>query len=204
MNLYSLYVKSLDQEKVEILDNIFLASKLQAILNKSWKLHSTKQQLYGHLSTISKTIQITWTSHVGHNWRSNDELISNVLLWTPSHGCASVGQPTRTYLQQLYTETGCSLEDLSEAMNDRDKWQERVREIHASSATWYFLHFFSKRIFNSLGNYLYSQVLAKILYKMRILLNEVHSLSNSEIFSINGQKSTENQKELWRQTNEWG
>ena len=24
--------------------------------------------------------------HVGHCWRSRDELISNVVMWTPSHG----------------------------------------------------------------------------------------------------------------------
>ena len=40
-----------------------------------------------------------------------------------------VGRPTRTYQQQLCTDTGCSLEDLPEAMDDRDKWQEKVREI---------------------------------------------------------------------------
>ena len=40
-----------------------------------------------------------------------DELISNVLLWNPSCGRVSVGQPIRTYLQQLCTDTGCSLED---------------------------------------------------------------------------------------------
>ena len=46
--------------------------------------------------TISKTIQIKWKRHKGHCWRSKDELISNILPWTPSHVHASVGQPTRT------------------------------------------------------------------------------------------------------------
>ena len=64
---------------------------LRAILNKSWKQHPTKKQLYSHLRSIWKTIQIRWTRHAGHFWRSKDKLISNVLLWTPSHGCASVG-----------------------------------------------------------------------------------------------------------------
>ena len=39
---------------------------LQAILNKSWKLHPTKQHLYSHLSPIPKTIKIRWTKHSGH------------------------------------------------------------------------------------------------------------------------------------------
>ena len=77
---------------------------------------------------ISKTIQIRRTRHVTHCWRSRDKLSSNILLWTSSHGHAGVGRPTRTYLQQLRTDTGCSLEDLSEAIEDRDKWRERERE----------------------------------------------------------------------------
>ena len=56
---------------------------LQTILNKSWRQHSTKHQLYGHLPPITKTIQVRRTRHAGHCWRSRDELISDVLLWTP-------------------------------------------------------------------------------------------------------------------------
>ena len=108
---------------------------LWAILKKSWKLHSTKQQMYSHLPSILKTIQIRWTRPVGHCRRSQDELISNVLLWTLSHGHASVGPPVRNYLQWLCTNTGCSLEDLQEVMDDR--------EICASSATsrrWWYIN----------------------------------------------------------------
>ena len=43
-----------------------------------------------------------------------------------------VGQAARTYIQQLYADTGCSLEDLPGAVDDRDGWHERVREIYAS------------------------------------------------------------------------
>ena len=68
---------------------------LRAILNKFWKKHPTKQQLYGHLHPISKTIKIRRTRHAEHCWRSKDELRSDVLQWAPSHG-----RPTRTYLQQ--------------------------------------------------------------------------------------------------------
>ena len=53
---------------------------LQAILNKSWRLNPTKQQLYGHLPPITKTIKIRRTRHAGHYWRSRDELVSDVLL----------------------------------------------------------------------------------------------------------------------------
>ena len=71
-------------------------------------------------------------------WCSAGEARTNlcdVLLGTPLYGRASVGQPTRIYLQQFSTDTEYSLEDLPKAMDDRDKWQEGVREICASSAT---------------------------------------------------------------------
>ena len=56
---------------------------LQAVLNKSWRQHPTRHQQYGHLTPITKTIQVRRTRHVRHCWRSKDELISDVLLWTP-------------------------------------------------------------------------------------------------------------------------
>ena len=61
---------------------------LREILNKSWRQHPTKHQLYGHLHPITKSIQVRRTRHAGHCWRSKDELISDVLLWTPAYGRA--------------------------------------------------------------------------------------------------------------------
>ena len=110
---------------------------LRAILNKFWRQHPTRHQLYGHQPPITKTIQVRRTRHAGHCWRSRDELISNVLLWTP-HNRAKAERPARTYIQQLCEETGCSPEDLLEAMNDREKWRERVRDIRASGTTWWW------------------------------------------------------------------
>ena len=60
--------------------------------------------------------------YAGHYWRSEDELISDVFLWTPSHGHARVGRPVRTYIQQLCMDTGRSLEDLPGAKDDRKEW----------------------------------------------------------------------------------
>ena len=81
---------------------------LWAILNKSWRQHPTRQQLYGHLSPITKTIQVRRTRHAGHCWRSRDELISDVLLWTPTYGREKAGRPARTYIQQL-----CEIRDVA-------------------------------------------------------------------------------------------
>ena len=106
---------------------------LWAILNKFWRQHSTKQQLYGYLPRITKIIQVRRTRHAGHCWRRRDEL-----LWTLSHGRSKVGRPVRTYIQQLCADTGCSLEDLLGPVDDREGWRERVMEIRVGSATWWW------------------------------------------------------------------
>ena len=116
----------------------FVQDCSQHFLNKSWRQHPTRNQLYGHLPPITKTIQVRQTRHAGHCWRSRDELINHVLLWTPTHGRAKAGRPARTCIQQLCEDTGCCPEDLPEAMNDREKWRERVRDIRASSRTWWW------------------------------------------------------------------
>ena len=111
---------------------------LRAILNKSWRKHPTRHQLYGHLPPITKTIQVRRTRHAGHCWRTRDELISDVLLWTPTHGRAKAGRPARTYIQQLCEDTGYCPEDLPRAMNNREKCRERVRDICATGTTWWW------------------------------------------------------------------
>ena len=108
---------------------------LLAILNKSWRQHLTRHQLFNHLPPITKTLQVRRARYAGHYWRSRDDLISDVLLVTPTYGRAKAGRPARTYIQQLCENTGCSPEDLPEAMNDREKWRDRVRDIRASGTT---------------------------------------------------------------------
>ena len=50
---------------------------LRAILNKPWRQHPTKHQLYGHLPPIMKTIKVRRTRHAGHCRGSRD----NPLIW---------------------------------------------------------------------------------------------------------------------------
>ena len=111
---------------------------LRAILNKSWRQHPTRRQLYGHLPPITKTIQVRRARHAGHCWRSKDELVSDVLLWTPTYGQAKAGRQARTYIQQLCEDTGCNPKDLPEVMNDREKWREMVKDIRAGGTSWWW------------------------------------------------------------------
>ena len=107
---------------------------LRAILNKSWRENPQRSSciVTYHPSKIRRT------RHVGYCWRSRDEFISDVLLWAPSHGRAKAGWPAQTYIQQFSADTGCSPEDLPEAMDDRVGWRERVRDIRADSVTWWW------------------------------------------------------------------
>ena len=113
---------------------------LRAILYKFWRQHPTRHQLYGHLPPITKTIQARRTRHARHCWRSKDELISDVLLWTPAYGQAKVGRPARTYIR---TYIHVRIRDVALKICQRRwmKWRERVRDIHASGTTWWWWWF---------------------------------------------------------------
>ena len=74
---------------------------LRAVLNKSWKQHSIKQQLLGHLRLISQTVQVRRTKHTGHCRESKNELISDVLLKTPTYEPSFENMP-RTMDDHIY------------------------------------------------------------------------------------------------------
>ena len=147
-------------------------------LNKSWQQHPTRHQLYGHLPPITKTIQARRTRHAGHCWRSKDELVSDVLLWTPAYGQSKAGRPARTYIQQLCDDTGCNPEDLPEAMNDRETWRERVRDIRASRTTWWWWWWwFTHRLLLSISYNLLTSLNPKVSARedRRLILTGYHA-----------------------------
>ena len=111
---------------------------LCAVLNKSWKQPLTKQQLYDHLPPISQTIHVRWTRHAGHCWKSSNELISDIIQWTPTCEHTSVSQPAKTYIHHFCAGIGCCLDNLPRRMADRDWWQERVKGIWVISITWWW------------------------------------------------------------------
>ena len=57
-----------------------------------------------------------------------------MISYAPPHDREKAGRPARTYIQ-LCEDTGCSPEDLLEAMNDRGEWRERVRDIRAGGTS---------------------------------------------------------------------
>ena len=56
---------------------------LRAILNKSWRQHPTRHQLYGHQPPITKTIQVRWTRHAGHCWEKQGRTHKRCTLMDP-------------------------------------------------------------------------------------------------------------------------
>ena len=51
---------------------------------------------------------------------------------------SKAGRPARTYIQQLFGDTDCSLDDLPRSMDDREGWLVRVKEICAVGKTWWW------------------------------------------------------------------
>ena len=67
---------------------------------------------------------------------SKDELINNILLWTPTDGRVTIGQIVKTYRYQICWDTGCNLKDFLGAIDGRDGWQEKIKELHVVSVTY--------------------------------------------------------------------
>ena len=96
---------------------------LRAFLNKPWKQHHTREQLYGHLPRISQTIRVRRARHAGHCWRSKDQLVMDMLMWAAQPG------PTLTnYVRMLVAARKGS-------MNDREGSRRIVMDIRANCAT---------------------------------------------------------------------
>ena len=109
---------------------------LWAILNKSWKQHPTKQQLY--LAPISKTIQIRWTRHAGNSWRSKGKLIGDILQGTPSHRWAGVACLARTSLQQP-----CQMQWTIETNREGESGKSMLMAWHdGDDDVYWYLNFF--------------------------------------------------------------
>ena len=104
-------------------------------MNKSWEQHSINQQLYGHLPSIYKTIQVRRTKDASDYERIKDELISAVLL-EPLHRDEQMLDDSLELTYCHCTDKEYSLEDPPKAMDDRAKWRGRVMEIRARGTPW--------------------------------------------------------------------
>ena len=96
-----------------------------------WSTHPIKEHLYGNLTQITSVIKERRTRFAGHCYRSKDEVVNDLILWTPKHGNAKVGRPSKTYTKQLTEDADYQLGDLPRAMEDREYWTGRVNMVRA-------------------------------------------------------------------------
>ena len=90
---------------------------MRAILNINWSTHRSKERLYGDLVQITLVIKER-ARFVGHCYRSKDEVVSDLIMWTNKHSKAEVGRPSETCTKQLTEDADCHLEDLPRDKED--------------------------------------------------------------------------------------
>ena len=62
-----------------------------------------------------------------------DEVISDLLLWEPKHGARKRGRPALTYVDQLQNDTGLSIAELKNIMENRKEWMKLVNGVRVRS-----------------------------------------------------------------------
>ena len=91
---------------------------LTAITQECYKLYWTSR--WGNIPQNSSSTATNNPSRKLSTLDEPDELISDVLPWTPSHGRVRFRRLARTYLQQLCSATGCCMEGFPGVMDDRN------------------------------------------------------------------------------------
>ena len=105
---------------------------LRAISNKSWQQHPKDTN---YTATCLPSRKLSKLDEPDTQDTVGEARTNSSVIWTPAYGRAKAGRPAPTYIQQLCEDTGCNPEDLPKAMNDREEWRERVRDIRASGLT---------------------------------------------------------------------
>ena len=73
---------------------------------------SYKKATVWQLTSHHTNYPVRQAIHARHCWRSKDELISDVFLWTPTHGHTSIDWPAKTCIYELSANARSCLEDL--------------------------------------------------------------------------------------------
>ncbi len=90
--------------------------------------------LYGDLPRLSHKLRRKRLQFAGHSFRAEEEAVSQVILWQPTHGQKSRGRPPTTYVDLLTKDTGLRVEELATAMLDRRQWMSCYRDAHLRMA----------------------------------------------------------------------
>ena len=101
-----------------------------------WELHKNTTSYLKQILEATPhetTAVLPLTSHLkNHPQEVRTSDISDILLWTSTHGCTSVGQPARTYISSLWTvdvlRKTCWEQWLIGTDGERERERERERE----------------------------------------------------------------------------
>ena len=88
-----------------------------------WSQKVTNEVLYGAIEKISTKIRRRFLKFAGHCLRRDDEVISDLVLWEPTHGTRRRGRPPESYIRNHERETGILASEMKVAMMNRDIWR---------------------------------------------------------------------------------
>ena len=96
---------------------------LRMILNVDWSQKVTNEVLYGAIEKISTKIRRRFLKFAGHCLCRDDEVVSDLVLWEPTHGTRRWGRPPESYIKYLERETGIMASEMRVAMMNRAVWR---------------------------------------------------------------------------------
>ena len=131
--LYGCETWTLNKKLNKSLDGCY-TRMLRKVLNVSWKQHLTNKELYGTQSPISNVIRRRRLKFAGHSVRQHDQLVSELVLWEPTHGTRNRGGQVKNFVDILKEDTGCkSTQEIRTCMEDRGVWRGIVSRCSAKN-----------------------------------------------------------------------
>ena len=80
----------------------------------------TNEVLYVDIEKVSTMIRRRFLKFAGHCLCRDDEVVSDLVLWEPTHGTRRRGRPPESYIRNLERETGIPANEMRVAMMKRN------------------------------------------------------------------------------------
>ena len=96
---------------------------MRMVLNIHWTNKIKTEILYGELERLSNKVRRRILIFSGHCLRREDEVVSHLVLWQPTHGTRRRGIPHNSYITYLERDTGLRENNLRAAMMNCDVWK---------------------------------------------------------------------------------
>ena len=120
--LYGYEILTLTKTLLKQLDGTY-TQILRMILNVHWSQKVTNELLYWAIEKISTKIIRRFLKFAGHCLRRYDEVVSDLVLWEPTHGTRIRGRPPESYIRNLERQTGIPASEMRVSMMNRAVWR---------------------------------------------------------------------------------